>query len=167
MKYYAMAFALLFISQTVAFAQSPPPPTFVYKIRMGAGPDRGSMDYTMDVAIGSTAPDGTRKAIVTLHAPDIGAMKQASQAAQGPMVQMMINTMNVFANGIAKAPSLNRGATWHVSSNERQADVQYTVTEREQRNGGDTVVVAMKSSPSIARFGKRRKIRTVRLSTSR
>lgn len=182
MKYWSIATVLLsfVLVQAIAAAQSPPPPTFVYKMTMGAGPGTGSMDYTMDVAITSTEPDGTRKATLTLHASkmmqldkksvdatispfggitvgstgempknynpfDIAAGKQMAQASQGPMVQMMINPLNTFANGFEKAPPLKPGATWHVFSNQTGADVQYTVTGQEQRNGRNTVVVTMKN----------------------
>lgn len=180
---FAMVFASLFLAQTVALAQSPAPPSFIYKINMSAGPGTGSMDYSMDVAINATMPDGTRKATLTIHAPKMmqlnnkavdatispfGALtigstgempknfnpysvadaKKMSEAAQGPMVQMLINPMNAFANGFAKAPAaLKPGATWQAFSNEAQATVQYTVTGREQRNGRDTVVVTMQSTP--------------------
>jgi len=193
MKRFASVFVLLLLSQAVAVAQSPPPPTFVYKMTMGAGPGSGSMDYSMDVAITATQPDGTRNAKVTMHASkmppidnktldasispfgalnigstgempkgnfnpyNMAAAKQMSEAAQGPMVQMMINPMNAFANGFAKAPALKLGATWHAFSNEAMADVQYTVTGREQRNGRDTVVVTMQtpssSGPSVTGQG--------------
>jgi hypothetical protein len=182
MKYWTFALILLsfVVAQTIAVAQSPPPATFVYKITMGGGPGTGSMDYTMDVAIISTQPDGARKATLTLHAPkmmpvdkkqfdatispfgvltvastgempkndnpfNMAAAKQMAQAAQGPQLQMMINPLNVFANGFAKAPTLKQGATWHVFSNETGADVQYTVAGREQRNGRDTVIVTMQN----------------------
>ncbi len=192
MKRFAMVFAVLLLAQTVALAQSPPPPTFVYKATMGAGPGTGSMDYSIDVAIVGTQADGTRTAALTMHAPkmmqlnnktldatispfgalavgstgempknyspyNMAAAKQMSQAAQGPMVQMMLNPMNTFANGFAKAPALKTGATWHAFSNEAMADIQYTVTGREQRNGRDTVIVTMQtpssSGPSVTGQG--------------
>jgi hypothetical protein len=56
------------LTQAAAFAQTTPAP-FVYKVTMSAGAGTGSMDYTMDVAIKSTNPNGSRAARLTVHAP--------------------------------------------------------------------------------------------------
>jgi hypothetical protein len=180
---FATLLALCVLMQAVAFAENPPPPTFVYKITMSAGAGSGSMDYTMDVAVKSTNPDGSRPASLTLHAPKLPPMnnktvgatlspfgaitvgstgempkgynpfnaaqvKQMQDAASGPMVQMLINPFNTFANGLSKAPSFKTGSTWQARSNETMADVTYTVTGHEQRNGRDTAVITMQSPPN-------------------
>ena len=173
----------LVLIQAAALAQSAPP-TLVYKINMGTGAKTGSIDYTMDVVIKSTNPDGSRSASLTIHAPkmppinnktmdatlspfgaitvgstgempkgnfnpfNMGQAKQMAEATNGPMVQMMINPFNTFANGLANAPSFKNGVTWHSQSNEAMADITYTVTSHEQRNGRDTAIVTMKSAPN-------------------
>lgn len=71
----------LVLMQAVALAQSPPPPTFVYKINMGAGAGTGSMDYTIDVAIKSTNPDGSRPASLTIHAPKMPPLNNKTMDA--------------------------------------------------------------------------------------
>lgn len=75
-------------------------------------------------------------------------VKQMSEASTGPMMQMLINPFNTFANGLSKAPSFKTGSAWQARSNEAIADITYTVTRHEQRNGRDTAVIAMKSSPN-------------------
>lgn len=171
------------LTQAIALAQSPPQ-ALSYKVTMSAGAGTGSMDYTMDVAIKSTNPDGSRAAALTVHAPKMpplnnktmdatlspfgaitvgstgdmpkgnynpfnaGQVKQMAQASNGPMMQMLIGPFNTFANGLAQAPSFKNGATWHARSNEAMADVTYTVTGREQRNGRDTAIITMTSSSS-------------------
>jgi hypothetical protein len=182
--------ASFILVQGLAIAQSPPA-TFVYKINMSGGAGTGSMDYTMDVAIKSTNPDGSRPASLTIHAPKMppldnkkmsatftpfGAItvgstgempknynpfnaaqvKQMSEASNGPMVQMLIDPFNTFANGLSKAPSFKNGATWQARSNEAMADITYTVTRHEQRNGHDTAVITMKTpsnGPSVTGQG--------------
>lgn len=74
--------------------------------------------------------------------------KALSSAATGPMLQMMINPLNAFANGCGLAPSQHAGTSWHAFSNEAQSDVVYTITGREQRSGRDAIVVTMKSTSS-------------------
>jgi hypothetical protein len=64
---------------------------------------------------------------------DAANVKQAAAASTGPMMQMMINPLNTFANGLSKA-----------------------VTRHEQRNGRDTALITMKTSsngPSITGQG--------------
>lgn len=56
------------LMQTGALAQSTPP-MFVYKITMTPRTGTGSTDYAIDVAIKSTNPDGSRQALLTVHAP--------------------------------------------------------------------------------------------------
>lgn len=65
-RMFSAIFLSLVLSQAICAAQSAPP-SFVYKITMGAGPGSGSMDYTMDVAIKSTNPDGSRAVSLTIH----------------------------------------------------------------------------------------------------
>jgi hypothetical protein len=179
---FATILVSIFLMQGIALSQSPPP-TFVYKINMGAGAGTGAMDYTMDVAIKSTNADGSRPASLTVHAPkmppmnnktfdatltpvgaitvgstgempkgsfnpfNMAAAKQQAAAANGPMLQMLMNPLNVFANGLSNAPSFKNGATRQAHSNETMADITYVVTGHEQRNGHDTAVITMKSSP--------------------
>lgn len=181
-RIFVTLLGLFLLTQAVALAQSPPP-TFSYKITMSGGAGTGSMDYTMDVTIKGTNPDGSRQAGLTIHAPkmppvdnksmdatlspfgaitigstgempkhfnpyNIAQAKQMAQFANGPMMQMIINPLNAFANGLAAAPSFKTGATWQAHSDEAMADVTYTVTGHEQRGGHDTAVIAMKSSSS-------------------
>lgn len=84
-------------------------------------------------------------------------VKQMQQASTGPMMQMLINPFNTFANGLANAPSFKNGATWQAHSNEAMADIKYTVTGHEQRNGRDTAVITMttpaSSGPSVTGKG--------------
>jgi hypothetical protein len=187
------AIVLTFVlAQAVTAAQNAPPAMFVYKMTMSAGSGSGSMDYSLDVAVKSTNPDGSRASSLTIHAPKmppidkktvdatltpsgaitIGStgdmpkgninpynsaqMKQMQAASIAPMLQSMIAPLNAFASGLAAAPSFKNGATWQAHSDEAMADVTYTVTGHEQRNGRDTAVITMKSSssgPSVSGHG--------------
>lgn len=188
---FASMLAALVLFQAVAAAQTQTEPTFTYKMTAGAGAGTGSMDYSIDVAVKSTNPDGSRPATLTVHAPKMppidkktfsatltpvgaitvgstgdmpkhfnpyntGQVKQMAAAANGPMLQMLINPLNVFANGLSMAPSFKNGATWKAHSNETMADVTYTVTGHENRNGHDTAVITMtsSSSPSVTGQGR-------------
>ena len=73
-------------------------------------------------------------------------MKQASQAAMGPMIQMLINPLNTFAAGCAAAPLQNVGTSWHALSPEH-IDVVFTIIGHQQIAGRDTLAIRM-SSPS-------------------
>lgn len=81
---------------------------------------------------------------------DMGKAKQAAQAAQAPMLQMMLDPMNTFAGGLSKAPSFKTGATWQAQSGVAMTTITYTVTGHEQRNGRDTAIITMKSAPNGA-----------------
>ncbi len=76
--------------------------------------------------------------------------KQEAQAAQGPMLQMMVDPLNTFAGGLSKAPSFKNGATWQAQSGAAMTIITYTVTGHEQRNGRDTAIITMKSAPNGA-----------------
>lgn len=73
--------------------------------------------------------------------------KAMSDAAMGPMLQMMIDPLNVFAAGCGAAPSQKIGTSWHLYNTMTQANVLYTITGHERRSGRDTLVVTM-STPS-------------------
>lgn len=180
---------LVFLMQAVALAQGPPS-TYVYKMTMSSA-GTGSMDYTMDIAIQTANPDGSRQATLTIHAPkmpplnntsmdatlspfgaiivgstgempknfnpfNIGQAKQMQRASNGPMIQSFLTPFNTFASGLSNAPSFKNGATWKALSNDTMAEVTYTVTRHEQRNGRNTAVVTMKTGsngPSVTGQG--------------
>ena len=73
--------------------------------------------------------------------------KAMSDAAMAPMLQMMIDPLNVFAAGCGAAPSQKIGTSWHLYNMMTQANVLYTITGHERRSGRDTLVVTM-STPS-------------------
>jgi hypothetical protein len=73
-------------------------------------------------------------------------MKEASTAAQAPMMQMFLNALNWFADGCAAAPSQKVGTSWHAFNTFVQSDIVYTVTGHEQQAGHDTIAVTMKSA---------------------
>lgn len=76
---------LLALANTAAAAQSAPPstPTFIYQIaRSGAGGPSSTM--SLDVAVLSTQPDGTRKASLVVHAPKMPVDNQRIDATISP-----------------------------------------------------------------------------------
>lgn len=75
--------------------------------------------------------------------------KAMSDAAAAPMLQMMLDPLNVFAAGCGAAPSHTIGASWHLYNTMTQADVVYTITGHERRSGRDTLVITM-ATPSAA-----------------
>lgn len=73
--------------------------------------------------------------------------KAMSDAAMAPMLQMMIDPLNVFAAGCGAAPSQKIGTSWHLYNTMTQANVLYTITGHERRSGRDTLAVTM-STPA-------------------
>jgi hypothetical protein len=108
--------------------------------------DKKTMDATIS-PFGAITVGSTGEMPKNYNPYSVAQAKQMSQAASGPMMQMLINPLNTFANGLANAPSFKTGATWQARSNETMSDITYTVTGHEQRNGRDTAVITMKSTP--------------------
>ncbi len=73
--------------------------------------------------------------------------KAMAAAATAPMLQMMIDPLNVFAAGCGAAPSQKIGTSWRVFNTMTQSDIVFTITGREQRSGRDTLAVTM-ATPS-------------------
>lgn len=79
--------------------------------------------------------------------------KAMSDAATAPMLQMMLDPLNVFAAGCGAAPSQKIGTSWHLYNTMMQVDVLYRITGHERRAGRDTIVVRMVTpSPSGAAY---------------
>ena len=112
--------------------------------------DKKTMDATLTpsgaITVGSTGEMPTGG----FNPYNVAKVKQMQAASTGPLLQTLINPFNAFASGLSAAPSFKTGATWHAQSGEAMADVIYTVTGHEQRNGRDTAVITMKTSPGGA-----------------
>ncbi len=107
--------------------------------------DGKKFDVTVDragvITVGSTG---------TFTTGGAAEAKANSAAAIGPLLQMMINPLNVFAAGCAAAPSQKVGTTWHAYSSAVMTDVVFTITGREQQGGHNTIAVTMSSPGSGA-----------------
>lgn len=117
--------------------------------------DQKTMDATFS-PFGAITVGSTGQMPKNYNPYNAAQVKQMSDASTGPMMQMLINPLNTFANGLANAPSFKNGTTWQARSNETMADITYTVTGHEQRNGRDTAVITMKSAsggPSVTGQG--------------